>query len=136
MSGVASVNSDTSTYAQAEASLQVIVNGYRVNVSQGAYYGIDPVYNDFNPGIVQIELGTPFSVSSRLQVQARLQALTAIDNKYTGAALANFGNSAGITSFELFEAGTVQLITDWSLTSESGAFGFYSASAVPVPASI
>jgi hypothetical protein len=67
-------------------------------------------------------------------VIARLFAQTPIDQMYSGIAEASYGNSAGITSFELFETGSDELITDWALTSESGEFGFYNP--VPVPAAL
>lgn len=136
MNGNAAATADSSTYASVDATLRVIVNGYRVNVSRSTGSEGDPVFNDLNPGVVQIQLGSAFSVSSLLQVTARIQALTAINGMYNGDAFANFGNSAGITSFELFEAGSNVAIDNWDLTSESGAFGFYNAAAVPVPASI
>jgi hypothetical protein len=135
MNGTATAASDSSTYAQAQATLNVNINGYSVHVGRVARTQGDlTTENDYNPGLVQIKLGTPFSVIADLDVRALVQPLTAIDGKYTGDAHANFGSSAGITSFELFETGSDSLITDWDLTSESGEFGYYNP--VPVPASV
>jgi hypothetical protein len=126
------------TYAQAGASLVVNVatpglDSGGVSVSQIAKSNGDFQSNDFNPGSVQIQLGTPFSVGTQLQLEARLQSNTTSSSAvYFGDALADFGSSAGITSFELYETGGGALIPDWTLSSESGAFGFYTV--VPLPA--
>lgn len=119
-------------YAQADASLRVDVNGERVIVSRNAKSDGIPAFNDFNPGEVQIQLGSPFVVNARLLTTARLDARGSFLS-YTGDAFAHFGNSGGITSFLLFEAGEGGApITGWQLSSESGEFGFY---VVPLPAS-
>jgi hypothetical protein len=125
-------SSDSSMFGQASASLQVYVNDGYVLVSQGAKSNGDSVFNDFNPGHTQIVLGTPFSVSANLQVEAIVQSTTT-NGIYSGDVLAAFANSAGITSFELFETASETPITNWDLASESGEFGFYTV--VPVPAS-
>lgn len=134
LNGSSTAGSDSSMFTQADGSLAVRVNGKLVVITQGAKSEGDLLPVDRNPGLVQIVLGTSFAVSSELNVRAMLFTRTPIDSKYSGDALANFGNSAGITSFELFETGSDELITDWALTSESGEFGFYSP--VPVPASL
>lgn len=138
ISGDASATSDSSTLAKADALLRVRVNGQNVIVTRGANSQGDAVDSDTNPGIVQIVLGAAFSVSTELTVTAQLLASTTISGTATatGNAFANFGNSAGITSFELYETGSNVPITNWNLTSESGEFGFYTPTAVPVPASI
>jgi len=123
----------TYVYAQAQASLLTRVNGYNVNVSRNAKSSGTPASNDFNPGRVQITLGTPFSVSTQLQVEALLQRTGGSTQYFTGDAVADFFNSGGITSFQLFEPGEGgALIQNWNLSSESGQFGFYNA--VPGPA--
>jgi len=134
LNGDLAASSDGSTYAQATASLNVRVNGYNVNIGRKTTTTGVNTDNDLNPGRVEIVLGTPFSVLASLTVTARVDPLTAINRIFTGDALADFGSSAGITSFELFESGTETLISSWDLTSESGEFGFYTV--VPVPASV
>jgi hypothetical protein len=131
MNGAMSTSGDDSTLANAAASFNVYVDSTLVSISQGDYSTTDPVFNDFNPGLVQIELGTSFPVSAQLKVSAKLLTLAG-NGYYTGDALSAFGNSAGITSFELFETGSETSISNWNLTSESGKFGFYTV--VPVPA--
>jgi hypothetical protein len=135
----ASVMDPALTTAQASASLVVTVgNSFdqgKVSLSQGAQSNGDLVSNDFNPGSVQIKLGDPFGVDAKLQLDTQLRAMTnRSTDVYYGDALAEFGNSAGITSFELYETGGGALIpdSDWNLMSESGAFGFYTV--VPLPA--
>lgn len=133
LSGALGASADIDrVFAQADASLRVDVNGERVTVSRNAKSDGVPAFNDFNPGKVQIELGSPFLVEARVSTTARLQARGNFQT-YTGDAFANFGNSGGITSFLLFESGAGGApITDWQLSSESGEFGFY---VVPLPAS-
>lgn len=133
MHGSMSASADSYSYGQANASLNVYVgnDGY-VLVSRNAKSAGVPADNDYNPGRAHIIIGTPFAVSAELKVSASLQS-TAANDTYSGNVLAAFGNSAGITSFELFETGGETPITNWNLSSESGAFGFYTV--VPVPAS-
>lgn len=117
----------------ADASLAVNVKGANVIVSRDAKSFGTSVSNDFNPGRVQIELGSPFPVSAQLQTRARLFRTTGSTQFYSGDVVADFFNSGGITSFTLFETGTGgALIPDWSLSSGSGQFGFYTA-VVPIP---
>jgi hypothetical protein len=128
-------SSDSSTTALASGNLNVWVNGQRVAVSQRRPSTAVPEFFNGNPGLVQIVLGTPFSVSAQLTVRAQLFPSTPVNGRYySGEASANFSNSAGITSFALNEAGGGAPITDWNLTSQSGEFGFYTV--VPVPASV
>jgi hypothetical protein len=131
LSAVADLNE---VFASAGAGLVTFVKGVRVGISQSVdnSSGV-PVGSDFNPGLVQITLGQPFSVSAQLTASATLLANVRNGLSYSGEAAATFSNSGGITSFQLFEAGGGAPITDWMLTSESGEFGFYTA-VVPVPA--
>ncbi len=122
-------------FGQADATLRVNVNGYGVLVSRNAKSEGVPAANDFNPGRVEIELGKPFPVSADLDVKARLQRNFGNTQFFSGDVISNFTNSAGITSFMLYEAGEGgALISDWDLTSESGQFGFYTA--VPIPGAV
>lgn len=123
----------TYTYGVADASLAVNVNGVNVNVSRDAKSFGTSVSSDFNPGRVQIVLGSPFSVTAQLQTRARLFRTTGSTQFYSGDVVADFLNSGGITSFTLFEAGAGgAIIPAWELSSESGQFGFYTA-VVPAP---
>lgn len=136
MGGSLSVSADyTYVFGIADAILNVQVNGDRVAVSRRISNSptTPPIFNDTNPGRVQIQLGTPFSVISELTVKAQLGLISG--QYYTGDAASNFANTAGITSFTLFESGEGgALISDWDLASESGQFGFYTA--VPAPATV
>lgn len=136
LNGAMSATSGGYEYSEAGATLSVTVKGFRVNVSRNAKSSGTPANNDFNPGRVQIQLGTPFSVSSQLSAYAEiLRNGTSPNGIYSGDAVADFGNSGGITGFQLFEPGEGgALIPAWILTSESGQFGFYDATAVPIPA--
>jgi hypothetical protein len=137
MSGSLSASADyTDVYAVADSVLSVLVNGYRVNVGQSSNNsGTPPTLSDGNPGRVQIQLGTPFNVSSQLTVKARLGRTSGSATFFSGDAVANFANTAGITSIMLFESGTGgALIPAWNLASESGQFGYYTP--VPAPATI
>lgn len=120
-------------FGQADLSLRVNVNGYTVSVGRNVKSEGVNSNNDFNPGRVEIVLGMPFAVSADLQVKARLQRNFGSTQFFNGDVISNFSNSAGITSFLLFEQGPDgALIADWDLSSESGEFGFYTA--VPIPA--
>jgi hypothetical protein len=134
MHGALSAVADyTYVYGVADANLAVNVNGVNVRVGRDAKSFGNSVSSDFNPGRVQIELGSPFAVSAELQTRARLFRTTGSTQFYSGDVVADFFNSGGITSFTLFEAGAGgALIPDWNLSSESGQFGFYAA-AVPAP---
>ncbi|MGH0037998.1 MAG: hypothetical protein ACQGVK_23450 [Myxococcota bacterium] len=62
---------------------------------------------------------------AELQAQARLDDVGSGGlSGVNGEALATFGNSGGITSFTLMDA-QAQPITNYSLSSESGAFHLY-----------
>lgn len=136
MSGTLSASADyTYVYGLAEAILNVYVNGYRVAIARTSGNAGTPIMTDTNPGRVQIQLGTPFDVNSALTVKARLQRTSGSTQVFSGDAASNFSNTAGITSFMLFEAGEGgAFIEDWNLASESGQFGFYTA--VPAPATV
>lgn len=128
----ASGNIDT-VYGQADANLLVNVNGAKLTVGRNAKSSGVPNSVDTSPGRVQIQVGTPFGVTAELTAKARLQSTTNNSSIFSGDAIADFSNTAGITSFMLFEPGEDgALIPEWDLASESGQFGFYSA--VPLPA--
>jgi len=132
---MSAIGDPSSVFGQADASLLVRVNGYGVSVGRNAKSAGVSVAHDLNPGRVEIELGTPFAVSADLDVKARLQRNFGNTQFFSGDVISNFSNSAGITSFMLYEAGEGgALISDWDLTSESGEFGFYTA--VPIPGAV
>ena len=136
LSGTTSASTpDSWVYAEGTGGLQVRVNGWSVVVSQKSTTSSTPTppFNS-NPGRVPITLGTPFRVTADLSASARIQKTISGFLTYSGEGLASFGNSGGITSFELFESESETLISSWDLTSESGEFGFYSA--VPIPAAV
>ena len=135
LSGTTSASTpDSWLYTEGKGGLQVRVNGWNVVVTQTSTSSGTPTDFNFNPGLVSITLGTPFSVTADLSASAKIQKIANGFLTYSGEGLANFGNSGGITSFELFESGSETLISSWDLTSESGEFGFYSA--VPIPAAV
>ena len=136
MHGNLSASADyTYVYAQADAVLNVRVNGALLQIVQAAKSFGSPISVDRNPGRVQITLGNPFAVSAELLADVRLQRTGGFTQFFSGDAASNFSNSAGITSFMVFESGTGgALIPDWNLASESGQFGFYTA--VPAPATV
>ena len=136
MNGTLSAIGDSDfVFSQASAVLRVFVNGYTVSVSRNAKNAGTNANSDFNPGRVEIVLGTPFTVDADLLLEARIQRNIGNTQFFTGDAVSAFSNSAGITSFMLYEAGQGgALISDWDMTSESGEFGFYTA--VPIPGAV
>jgi hypothetical protein len=138
MSGTVNTSGSSNIAAEATSRLSVFVNGSQATMSRAVNYSGDFISDGTNPGRIQIQLGTAFNVSAELSTRARLLATNVSGQfeAFSGGAVADFGNTAGITSFTLLETGTDSvLIPDWSLTSESGEFGFYSA-VVPIPASV
>ncbi len=123
LNGTMQTFGDSNTYASASAGLMTWVNGAYLPVSRSVNSNGGSAASDPNPGRVQITLGTPFSVIAELRARAELLAWTQ-NAIYTGDAVADFGNSGGITSFELFELGGAPVL-DYALSSESGQFGFY-----------
>lgn len=124
VNGTLQTSANSNTLAKASGGLNVQVNGEPVSVSRAVDSEGGSVANDFNPGRVQITLGVPFLVMAEVSTIAELFALTGNALDYTGDAVADFGNSGGITSFELFELGGAPIL-DYALSSESGQFGFY-----------
>lgn len=125
LNGTMQTSGNSNTLATASAGLSAWVNGEFMSVTRAVNSSAaGSTGNDFNPGRVQITLGVPFLVVAELKVAAELLALTTNALDYTGEAVSDFGNSGGITSFELFELGGAP-IADYRLSSESGQFGLY-----------
>ncbi|HEB91524.1 MAG TPA: PEP-CTERM sorting domain-containing protein [Deltaproteobacteria bacterium] len=119
-------------FSRANASLSVSVAGAFAGGSvsgrsDGTALRVDP-----DPVRVAITLGEAFSIEVNLQVSALIGVNGGSSGNVSGFASAAFGNSAGITSFSLFDAAGVE-ITDFSVSSESGQFALYQP--VPEPGS-
>jgi hypothetical protein len=129
LNGLVGASADPAVaFAWAVGGLRTTVNGTDLRIATEAKSDGDVFPFDQNPGLVQITLGTPFAVDAELSVRAELSQ-RARTSGLSGSAVAEFGNSGGITSFELFDLGGAPIL-DYDLSSESGAFGFY---AVPEP---
>lgn len=116
-------------FGEANARLNVTMNGLTVSYTQISN-SRSPTTKDYTgPGTVSITLGEEFIVFGQLTVRAALDDFGSrgITNAF-GNATASFGNSGGITSLALFDAGGAP-IEAFSLSSESGEFGLYT----PVP---
>jgi len=116
-------------YGDASGLLNVYVNGYRIVLTNTGDSRGNTKTTNSGPGRVEITLGEAFDVRVELYAEAVLDDYgNRSIRDVNGTASAAFGNSGGITSFELFD-GAGAPIEGFTIGSESGQFHFYS----PVP---